>query len=157
MDRNPFEITKATDFTDRQIRDYWVDLIGEGELETLLSPKSPMPLFVLGSKGSGKTHLLRYCSYKVRRLGWAVDPRTGVNRDGYIGIYVQADGLNASRFSGRGIAPEIWKTLFPYAFELWTMQLVLDVVLDLLGAPGDLHRESQVVEEVCALFDRPPA
>src|SRR5580704_925424 len=65
--REPFEVTKASDFTDAQIAATWVDLSGGGFFE-LADPRSPMPLMLLGGKGSGRTHLMRYYSFALQKL-----------------------------------------------------------------------------------------
>src|SRR5947208_1367469 len=95
---NPFNVTKAVDFDDQQIRDYWVDLPGGAGFRDLVKPTSPMPMFILGGKGSGKTHLLRYFSYQLQRLRSQV-PLKGVQSEGYVGVYLRCGGLNASRFA----------------------------------------------------------
>lgn len=68
---NPFSLTKANDLTNDQIQDLWVD-VGSSEAPNSLFNSgrfaSPMPTFILGGKGSGKTHLMRYASYALQRL-----------------------------------------------------------------------------------------
>ena len=65
---NPFNITKAVDFTDQEINDYWIDIPESGGFQQLVKPTSPMPMFILGGKGSGKTHLMRYFSYPLQKI-----------------------------------------------------------------------------------------
>jgi hypothetical protein len=154
---NPFETNKATDFTDQQIREYWVDLVGHGGLEQLLQPSTPTPMLILGSKGSGKTHLLRYSSHSVRRLGWGDSPLEGIRKDGYLGIYLSADGLNAGRFAGKGVPPDQWRALFRYYFESWVTQLLIEIADATKEAVNGSVSEVQTVEAILALFDRPPA
>ena len=95
---NPFNITKADDFSDKEINDLWVDITSGDGFSRLVKPTSPMPMFILGGKGSGKTHLMKYVSYSVQKLRHAKDVMAGIRADGYIGIYVRCGGLNASRF-----------------------------------------------------------
>jgi hypothetical protein len=154
LERNPFEITKATDFSDREILDFWVDLVGSDDVHQILRPTEVMPLLLLGSKGSGKTHLLRYCSYPVRKLKWHSDPVSGINHDGYLGIYVRADGLNSSRFSGKGIPDDQWAALFQYYFECWVTRLLVDVVEE-LHTTGSRESEASSVQKFGQLFDAP--
>lgn len=116
---NPFDLTKASDYSDRQIQDFWVDVANDtGSLVEILKPKSKMPMLLLGGKGSGKTHLMRYCSSSVQALRHG-SVRRAMTAEGYLGIYSQADGLNASRFSGKGQTDELWASVFAYSFELW--------------------------------------
>ncbi len=156
-DTNPFETTRATDFSDREILSYWVDLAGDDALDRLLKPNSTMPMLILGSKGSGKTHLLRYCSYPVRKLKWSTTSLDGVQADGYLGIYVHADGLNTNRFGGKDVSPDVWRTVFQYYFESWFARLVLETVADVLTGTDLESQEGQIVDRVLGLFDRPPA
>src|SRR5208337_4833244 len=99
---NPFEVTKAADFNDEEIAGYFVDIPGPGGFGTLANPKSPMPMLIMGGKGSGKTHLMRYFSYPLQKLRHARDIVSGIQSDGYVGVYLRCGGLNAVRFKGKG-------------------------------------------------------
>ena len=150
---NPFNVTKAVDLDDKQIGDYWVDLPGSGGFKDLVKPASPMPMIILGGKGSGKTHILRYCSYQVQRRRHDTDVVAGLRQEGYVGIYLRCGGLNASRFSGKGQTAEAWAALFHQYMDLWLAELFLTTVGDALPA-ADLTRSSvRAAEE---LFDLPP-
>lgn len=116
---NPFDLTKASDYSDRQVKDYWVDVASEKHsLVDFLKPTSLVPMLLLGGKGSGKTHLLRYCSSTVQELRHT-DLRKAISHEKYLGIYTNADGLNAHRFTGKGQSEDVWETIFAYSFELW--------------------------------------
>lgn len=160
---NPFHITKANDLSDAQIEAYWVDVSSE-EAETALMaaarPASPMPMFILGGKGSGKTHLLRYCSYPIQKIRYAAQQLTlieGVVRDRYIGVFLRCSGLNSHRFSGKRQPEEIWREVFSYYVELWLAQQALAVTIE-LTAEADLppNEETRLVEAIADLFDKPP-
>lgn len=117
---NPFDLVKASDFSDEQINQYWVDLVaGEGRLEDLFKPMLRMPMLLLGGKGSGKTHLMRYYSSTVRKLAFDGSLLKAVASDHYLGLYVRADGLNVGRFDGKGETEDKWAAIFSYYFELW--------------------------------------
>lgn len=157
VDINPFETTRATDFSDREILDYWVDLVGRDALDRLLKPASALPMLVLGSKGSGKTHLLRYCSYPVRKLQWATTALECIRSDGYLGVYVHADGLNTNRFSEKGVSVDIWRAVFQYYFESWFSRLLVETVADAFAGRQSASEEELIVSRILNLFDRPPA
>ena len=53
MINNPFDITKAVDYTDDEIYRYWVDIKEHG-FYNLIKPETLMPMIIVGSKGSGK-------------------------------------------------------------------------------------------------------
>lgn len=148
---NPFNITKAVDFSDQEINDYWVDIpSGEG-FAAMAKPTSPMPMFILGGKGSGKTHLMRYFSYALQHIRHGQDVVSGIQKDGYIGIYLRCGGLNSARFRDKGQTEETWADVFAYYMELWLSQLVLGTVLNAVGGTSELRdRESGLVAELSA-------
>jgi hypothetical protein len=147
---NPFDLTKASDFSDVQIKDYWVDITKEsGGLVGFLKPKNPMPMFLLGSKGSGKTHLMRFCSSSVQILRNHNSISESIKREGYLGIYVRADALNVGRFWGKNQNPDTWYTVFAYYFEIW---LVLNLLITLRSIITE-DIEVETVRDITDLFD----
>lgn len=160
---NPFNITKANDLTDHQVEAYWVD-VSTDEADTALlaaaRPASPMPMFILGGKGSGKTHLLRYCSYAIQKLRYRHQSLTlleGVTRDRYIGVYVRCSGLNSARFAGKRQSDEAWQEVFSYYVELWLAQQALAVASELIEcADVSAEASAQLVASLAGLFDKEP-
>lgn len=156
---NPFLLTKAVDLNDDQILHFWVRTPGTGDdAADLARPTSPMPMFLLGGKGSGKTHLMRYHSFELQSLRFnegGVGINDGVVADGYIGMYVRCSGLNSGRFSGKRQTDDLWRELFAYYIELWLSQHVLRIAKAL-----ELNTEEQAEQALCAaiatLFDRAP-
>ena len=153
-DINPFDITKAVDFSDCQINELWVDLLEGGGFTELVKPRSPMPMIILGGKGSGKTHLMRYFSFPVQIVRHKSDVETGIRADGYIGIYLRCGGLNASRFSaGDDVA---LAAAFPYYMDLWIAQLTIRTINDYLKYTRIAPDEVQgACREILELFDVP--
>jgi len=151
--RNPFDIVKATDLTDGQIADYFVDFPGGASLLERINPRSPMPMFILGGKGSGKTHLMRYLSFALQRRR-ATAPRDVLVEDKYIGVYFRCSGLNAQRFAGKRQSDEVWQALFAYYMELWLGQLVLSTALEFAQ---DSNVGPQLIREALRLLDVPPS
>lgn len=155
---NPFNITKAVDLTDDEIARYWVD-ISEGEGFTgLVKPSSAMPMLILGGKGSGKTHVMRYFSYPLQKMRHQDDVAHGIRTDGYLGIYFRCGGLNAARFSGKGQRSDVWDDVFQYYMELWVAQLLLSTVGDVLPSSGaPLPPQQSIYAGARELFDDPPS
>ncbi|MGO9022460.1 MAG: hypothetical protein ACLQVJ_29335 [Syntrophobacteraceae bacterium] len=151
---NPFNITKAVHFSDREINDYWVDIPVSGGFVEMAKPNSPMPMFILGGKGSGKTHLMRYFSYPVQKIRYPSEILKGLNSEGYLGIYMLCGGLNSSRFKGKSQTEETWAGLFGYYIELWLGQLVISVLKDIFDSYPDLAaQEEPICSEFISLFD----
>ncbi len=153
MRSNPFNVTKAVDFSDEQIARTWVDFASDGGgFFAIADPTSPMPLILLGGKGSGRTHLMRYYSAPLQRLRAEVGaPLPG---EGYVGIYLRCSGLNAGRFAGKGIEEDAWQALFVYYMDLWLAQLAISTALTSFGElPELLESEADIVERVLGAFD----
>lgn len=151
---NPFNITKAVDFSDQEINDYWVDIPSGHGFAAMTKPTSPMPMLILGGKGSGKTHLMRYFSYPLQRIRHGQDAIRGIQNDRYIGIYLRCSGLNAGRFKNKGQSEEMWADVFAYYMELWLSQLVLNTVLSAVGGTSDLAKnEPAITAELSKLID----
>lgn len=154
---NPFQLTRAADLDDDQILKLWVD--PSGYFGARLRPSSALPMIILGGRGSGKTHLLRYFSYPIQRqLHKPTEMASVVKKQGYIGIHSRCMGLNAGRFRGKQLDDEQWRTLFSYYLELWLGQMLLQTTISFLEDCGCLSEidESAITEELCNLFDHPP-
>ena len=150
---NPFAVTKAVDLSNEQIRDTWVDLPGAGSLLALGNPRSPMPMLLLGGKGSGRTHLLRYFSYAVQKLRHQNDLRGGFDRDQYVGIFVQCETLNAGRFSGKALTVEAWLAAFTYYMDIWLAQLALETLISLQQSLELPLNEASLLKSLVDLVD----
>ncbi len=154
---NPFSITRAVDLNDSQIEELWVTLKTEDDsLVEFHHPTSKMPTYILGAKGSGKTHLMRHQAFELQKLRYQADSislHEGVKRDGYIGLYMRCSGLSSNRFSGKRQSEEIWDDLFAYYFELWIAQQTLALALDL---SLDLSSEvdGEISQAIANLFDK---
>ena len=101
---NPFEVTKAVDFTDIEIDKTWVDWPAPGGFATWLDITSPMARIVRGGKGTGRTHVMRHLSAHVQAIRGGDDPVAQVIKDGVLGIYVMCSGLDSSRFRGTALS-----------------------------------------------------
>ena len=150
---NPFDVTKAVDFSDEQISQYFVDM-PQGGFAAMANPCSPMPMLIMGGKGSGKTHLMRYFSYSLQKLRHE-GSTPNLQNEGYVGIYLRCGGLNAARFRGKGQSEEAWDAVFAYYMELWLGQLVITCAADYLSLSGvDSESETSVARECLELLDQ---
>lgn len=95
---NPFSFSKASDYTDEEINTFWVD-IDDDFVRKIIDPTSKSLLFILGGKGTGKTHLLRHFSYASTKLRHPnLSGLEIIRNDGFVGVFLRANALDASRF-----------------------------------------------------------
>ncbi|HEY0375762.1 MAG TPA: hypothetical protein VGC87_02270 [Pyrinomonadaceae bacterium] len=155
---NPFNTTKASHLSDQEIEDYWVDIAsddGYGFLE-MAKPTSAMPMLILGGKGSGKTHLMRYMSYALQKIRYEQDIISGIKQEQYVGVYFKCSGLNAARFTGKGINEEIWGDIFAFFMELWLAQIVIEIIIDAFSEREEfIQNEADICNDIFDLFDSP--
>lgn len=121
---NPFSVTKAVDLTDAEIASTWVPWPGSGG-EGITGAANRMPRFLIGGKGGGRTHAMRFASFELQTLRHP-DVLAGLGRDGYIGIYFRCGGLNANRFAGKGMDEESWSAVFSFYMDVWLGRLLVD-------------------------------
>lgn len=150
---NPFEITKAVDYTDEEIDRTWVNLPGSRPADWPISG-SVMPIFLVGAKGGGRTHLLRHISFPLQRYRSNREDSSAldqVRRGGYIGVYLRCGGLNSSRFTGKGVSSEQWAGVFAYYTDVWLASLCLDTLCEMFPR---VHGKA-FAEQARQLFDPP--
>jgi hypothetical protein len=157
LSANPFVITKATDLSDEGISLTWVDIPGEGGFQKFVDPRSPMPQRLLGGKGSGRTHLMRYYSFALQALR-AQQKRIPLpqqlKEDGYVGVFFRCEGLNAGRFHGRQLADATWLDVFTYYMDLTLAQVTLGAI-ELAWSSQKPSWETAFCDKLAALFDGP--
>lgn len=147
---NPFSITKASDFSNEDIAKYWVDFTGSGgkQLKLLLNPLDSMPKFILGSKGCGKTHLLRYHDYPIQKIRNGNNAKDVLCNEKYIGIYFLLGDLNSTRFNRESLGNERRQSLFEYYMELFISIQVLLVIKDIINSLGVQDREKAFCHDI---------
>jgi hypothetical protein len=151
---NPFDLNKASDFSDAEIAEQWVDIAdAPGGLLGILKPTLRMPMLLLGGKGSGKTHLMRYCSAPVQAARRGGELARAAEQDGYLGVYIRADGLNTDKFSGKGQTAEFWTPIFSMYFELWLATSLVGILKEFAQQRQDPVNEASFVSGVSDLFD----
>ncbi|MET8314585.1 hypothetical protein ABZU78_10735 [Rhodococcus erythropolis] len=141
MPKNPFEVTKAVDFTDAEIAANFVDFPGGG-FESLAKPDNAMPTFLVGGKGGGRTHLMRFYSYALQKKR-SSQVLESILSEGYIGIYFRCSGLNGSRFSGKRQSEDLWSDVFNYYMDIWLTEHALNVINDIQENDAPWNREEQ--------------
>lgn len=146
--RNPFYVTKASEYSDEQINKYWVSC-GSKEV---LNPLDNTPKYILGGKGCGKTHLLRYYSYPLQKLRNKGGIHEILSSDKYIGVYSILSTLDASRFEGKNVSREQWNAVFKYYFELYIGAFVLKTISEYIEGDAGRGKEHLFVRAVLGQF-----
>jgi hypothetical protein len=156
LQKNPFTTIKANDLNDQEINTQWVDIHKNGFLD-LFCPTNKMGMYIFGGKGSGKTHLMRYFSYKAQMVRNSGRELEGIKADGYFGIYFQASGLQGSRFEHLPCAEEKRNAIYIYSFDLWLAGLFLDSIKSICSDTSTLFDdEVEFCKQVLALFNEIP-
>jgi hypothetical protein len=152
---NPFSVTKATEFSDEEINDYWVNFNTKEDVsfDALLNPREYLPKYVIGSKGCGKTHILRYFSFPLQKIR-NTNILSLLESEKYIGLYSVFHGLNSSRFSGKGITNDQWYSIFEYYFELYICDGLIDTLSEIiLSLNSDDLSEKELTKQLVLLFN----
>lgn len=139
INSNPFSFAKASDYSDEEINKLWID-ISENFVEAVIEPTLRKSKFILGGKGTGKTHLLRHYSYNATKL--RNSNLTGldiINRHQSLGVFLRANALDASRFiSLNDIDISKWQQLFGVHLELKLAEDLLSILIDIEKTTPDV-------------------
>jgi len=151
---NPFNITKAVDYSDIEIDKFWVDIPGGNGFTDIMKPTSSMPQFILGGKGSGKTHIMRYYSFGLQKIRHSNNLIESIQKNSYVGVFLRCGGLNSSKFSGNNQTDEAWKNIFSYYFELWLAQLIINIAEEILKGNAEIVKsEIEICKDIYDIFD----
>jgi hypothetical protein len=144
---NPFSLVRASDYTVDQINALWVEL-GASVINAIIEPRSRTSIFILGGKGTGKTHLLRYHSYPAVRLRAVKDSGLAIiEKHKFLGIFIRATSVDAGRFEPSTPASRKWQQLFGVYFELCLVEGVLSALVDVQNtSPQDDFNAAAFIE-----------
>ena len=138
MSTNPFSNIKATHLSKKEIVDFWVDIHNSEKdkenFEKIIEPKNPRPIIILGGKGSGKTHILRFFSYesqKVRAKEEEISIISQLQDEGYISILLELGDFQFQRFSGSKLDDDVWNEWFFYYLNLVLIEKFIRQVFEL--------------------------
>lgn len=150
MIRNPFDINKAVDYTDEDLYKYWVNISLPTGFNAMIKPDTLMPMIIVGSKGSGKTHVMKFYSYELQKIRLSQikgqSLKEGFDKEPFIGIYMRFSGMNANVFSEQGLTDDQWVMLFAYYWELFIGETLMAKLIDMKenGVLGEFDEEGFV-------------
>ena len=146
--QNPFALVKASDFSDAQIHELWVEL-GAPMINKIIEPRLRTSKYILGGKGTGKTHLLRYHSYQVARLRYPSESGLDtVKRQKYLGIFIRAANVDPGRFEPDPQQMPKWQRLFGVYLELWLAERLLEALIDVGNSKVGSFNDKALIDAV---------
>jgi hypothetical protein len=153
LQNNPFTTIKANDLNDSEINEQWVDN-PQGSFIDIFCPKHKVSQYIIGGKGSGKTHLMRYFSHNSQSIRNKSSVLEGIKKDGYFGIYFQASGLNGERFESLPFDDDKKNVLFQYSYELWSAGLTIQSLIDIETKESVFEDQEAFCSSVLSLFSK---
>lgn len=152
---NPFSVTKAVEFSDNEIFTNWVNFNPEGgkSFESLLNPSEYLPKYVIGGKGCGKTHILRYFSIHSQLIKYENNVVELIENEKYIGIYTTFSILSSTKFKGKYLEEDQWLQIFKSFFQLHTLEIFLKDILEIITL-GNIDIGSTTLSELNDYFSK---
>jgi hypothetical protein len=138
--RNPFEDINANVIEPKQIVDFWCSPFNRGILANLDEHKfcsSKMPIILQGSRGSGKTTILKYFSFPVQKIRAELSTGKAILKlledDGAVGFYYRCDDSFISNFKCifENVNRDEWTLYFENYIELLFCKNILDMLITL--------------------------
>lgn len=156
MTLSPFEVTKAVSFTDEEIAARFVNFAAAEY--PLVDPRSPITQYLVGGKGGGRTHLMRFYAYPLQKARATGNIMETLKKEGYVGIYAPASGLDANRYAGARIDDDAWAAAFAQSLELRLVSLLFDVIVDIHDSERPWREEdlNALVLDVLEIFGDSP-
>jgi hypothetical protein len=146
---NPFSHIRASDYTDDEINNLWVGF-GPSAIDAVIEPNSRISKYILGGKGSGKTHVLRYHSFPVARKRYANE--TGLAtlvKQKFLAVFLRAAAFDASRFENMAGQKNTWQQIFGIYFELMLIEEVVDALCEVqLSSKEDKFNDRAFLDEI---------
>ena len=118
---NPFEVTKADKLNTSDVMSLWAEPPTHWNAIIQVS-EGATARFIIGGKGSGRTHLMRFQSLQSAAL------HPDANGHRALALWCGLSELSASRFGEKGLTSREWVSLFGYSLELHLAQLTIQLL-----------------------------
>jgi len=125
--KNPFDDYNANVLAPELIMQYWCTPFSTGALKEFDEAKffaQKMPIVLQGSRGSGKTTILKYFSFPVqceRALQSKISVRKQLQQDSGVGFYLRCDDSFLEMFKTvfSASVQDAWLSCFKHYLELF--------------------------------------
>lgn len=154
---NPFEDINANVLEPRQIVEYWCSPFQQGLLNDFDEFKfrtCKVPIILQGSRGSGKTTILKYFSYPAQLERAEKQNRNFlevISDEMEVGFYYRCDDSFISTFKSifRKVSDEGWTKIFDSYLELLFCKNMLELYFVLLNKKEiNCNHESEMVKKI---------
>ena len=152
--KNPFDDYNANVLAPELIVQYWCTPFNTGALKGFDESSffaEKMPVVLQGSRGSGKTTILKYFSFPVqceRAQQNNISIRTQLVRDGGVGFYLRCDDSFLSMFKTvfSVLVKDAWQECFKHYLELFFSKNILNMISEIGFA--DREAEKKFVKQL---------
>lgn len=154
---NPFEDINANVLDPKKIVEYWCSPFAQGLLSNFDEHKfrtSKIPIILQGSRGSGKTTILKYFSYPSQIERAEENKTTFLNTIAYekeVGFYYRCDDSFISTFKSifMNVDHERWTIYFDHYLEMIFCKSILEMLFVLIKRKEvDLGDEKEFILEL---------
>lgn len=142
--KNPFDDINANTIDPRRILDLWCDPFAVELLKGMNAGQfatSKMPIILQGSRGSGKTTILKYFSYSVLKERAKRDSHNSlieqIKKEKSLGFYFRCDDSFVNTFQSifKSVCHDNWLISYEHYFELQLCAQILSVIKELSNDP----------------------
>ena len=97
---------------------------------------------------------MRYYSFPIQKMRHRSDLLSGLQEEGFVGVYARVENLNPHRFDGKEQSADVWRSVFPYYFQLWYSEILSRVLRELSVSVDQLAAvESEISREISDLLE----
>ena len=156
--KNPFDDYNANDLDPELIMQYWCTPFTKGALKDIDEKKfftDGKPIILQGSRGTGKTTILKYFSFPVQCVRANRNKVTiydQIIHDGGIGFYFRCEDSFLEEFKNvfSAVSEDNWRKCFEHYFELLFAKSIVTVIKAILKETKILNvpRINRKVKEV---------
>ena len=134
---NPFEEINANVIDVKKIVEYWCDPFKLGIMTNYDQRKfltSKIPIIIQGSRGSGKTTILKYFSFPAQVERTSIFKEKSVldtvKKEGGVGFYYRCEESFLSTFTAifKNVKPDDWTKIFECYIELVFSEKILEMI-----------------------------